>query len=123
MSQSEIKIGAGNVDIMLKGQPHTLVASYKAALRLSQLAGGLQDVQARIMSLDLPTIAQVIAAGADLEYDEALIEVVYETGLYDLWIPAGAFVANMANGGRPPVLPTAEDKKKRKGENGSRLNA
>lgn len=114
--QFKPRLGAGNVDVVIDGEPMTLVPTYAAMVAISA-RGGLRGAMERILNLDSETIVDVLVAG--LGYGSGkrppkdLAERIWRTG-YTL--PSGGladaafnYVSILANGGRPLVPDDLDD--------------
>lgn len=104
------QLGAGNVNVVIDGEPMVLVPTYAAMVAISA-RGGLRGVMERILQLDAETITDVLVAG--LGYGPGrrppkdLAERIWKTGFT---LPSGGladaafnYVNILANGGRPLV--------------------
>lgn len=95
----------GVVVITLLGERIELVPTLRAGDRLNRAHSGFRGVIEGLARLDLDVMTDVVLAGANLS-DEKRVEVrkgLFALGLPDASLALGRFVANLANGGRPPV--------------------
>lgn len=101
---SKATIGAGDVSIILDGDPATLKPSLRAAQTISRQAGGIIGAMQAVGRFELDTISLVIALGLGrVKPNEVndVAEQVYRTGLTDLVPKVTEFLTIIANGGRP----------------------
>jgi hypothetical protein len=104
MRMGKPTIGAGDVEIILEGQPAILRPSLRAAQTVSRHAGGVVGAMQAVGRFDFDVIVLVVAQGlGKVKTDElsAVAEQVYATGLTDLVPKLTEFLTNIANGGRP----------------------
>lgn len=97
-------IGAGDVIIILDGEPATLKPSLRAAQTISRQAGGIVGCMQTVAKFDLDAVTLVVAQGlGKVKADEMseVAEQVYSTGLTDLVPKVTEYLTNLANGGRP----------------------
>jgi len=118
------KIGENTLEITLDGEPRPVVltCTVEAAIRLCTMPGGLDtpigfvgihdNVTTRLLSMHLPTMAEIIRAGRNLRpgaFPE-LEEKIFRTGLYDVMLQLAPFIGMAKNGGaRIPDAPITED--------------
>lgn len=109
------KLGQGNITVSLGGETLELKPTINAAQVLSQRYGGLQDVQMKIVALDMNVITDVLCLGLGPRYASAkqrqwIAEKSFEAGLSDdtggIAAQAQMYVLSLMRGGRP--LPTKD---------------
>lgn len=97
-------IGAGDVTIVLDGEPVVLRPSLRAAQTISRQSGGVIGAMQAVGKFDMDTITLVVAQGLGKvkpnEVNE-IAEQVYSTGLTDLVPKVTEYLTIIANGGRP----------------------
>jgi hypothetical protein len=97
-------IGAGDVTIVLDGEPVTLRPSLRAAQTISRQAGGVVGAMQAVGRFEFDAIVLVVAQGLGKVKSDEMGEVadqVYRTGLTDIVPKLTEFLTNLANGGRP----------------------
>lgn len=97
---AKARLGAGNVEIELDGEPIVLKPTLKAAQTLSRQADGLLGAVQRVSRFDLDTITQVIALGSGQKVTE-VADAVWRTGVTELAEPVIRYISVLSNGGRP----------------------
>lgn len=95
----------GVVTITLGGERIELVPTLRAGDRLNRAHNGFRGVIEGLTRLDVDVMTDVVMAGASLPEDKRteVRKGIFELGLPDAFLTLGRFVANLANGGRPPV--------------------
>ncbi len=109
---SKATIGAGDVTIVLGGEPAVLKPSLRAAQTISRQAGGVIGAMQAVGKFDFDTVTLVIAQGLGRVKPNEMNEVaeqVYATGLTDLVPKVTEFLTIIANGGRPVSGGSEED--------------
>lgn len=102
---------AGDVEITLCGEDHTLKCSLQAAMALSAADGGIIRLTNRVRDFDMGVYITIISIGLGKNKPKDLAEKVYQNGMLDLQVPLINFLTNLANGGKP-FEDSAEEEKK-----------
>lgn len=98
------KLTAGDVTIMLAGEPRVLHPTLRAITMISASHGGLAKVRDALASQDFGAVVNVVRWGLNLSDTDAkkLPEQIFQTGVTsDLLVPLIRFVGILANGGKP----------------------
>jgi hypothetical protein len=107
------KMTAGDVTIMLAGEPRVLHPTLRAITMISNTYGGLAKARDALAAQDFSAVVTVVRWGLNVSDNEAkkLPDQVFETGVTsDLLVPLIRFVGILANGGKPlPDDPVEED--------------
>jgi hypothetical protein len=101
---AKTNIGAGDVVIVLAGEPATLRPTLRAAQTISRASGGIVSAMQSVAKFEFDVVVNVIALGLGkvkpAEVNE-VAEQVYATGMTDLVPKVTEFLTILANGGRP----------------------
>lgn len=107
------KLTAGDVTILLAGEPRVLHPTLRAITMISNTYGGLAKARDALASQDFAAVVVVIRWGLNLSDTEAkkLPDQVFETGVTsDLLVPLIRYIGILANGGKPlPDDPIEEE--------------
>jgi len=95
---------SGEVAILLGEEEHFLSPTLRAAKAVNHRFGGFTDAYERLLAYDMAAIVAIVAAGLNLRDPgdiEKLEEKIFRNGLDPLIKPLRAYLAQLANGGRP----------------------
>jgi hypothetical protein len=110
---SEPKIGAGDIEIDLDGQPHVLRPSLAACQAISRMGGGLAGAVERCNRFDFDTICDIIGHGLSAnpaQRQKMIPDLVYKTGTFQLAAACIDFIRVVGHGGQmPPDEPEGGD--------------
>lgn len=104
MAATKPRLGAGNVDIEIGNETHTLRPTLRAAQTISRQTGGIRAAMEAVTNFDLDTMTTVVGLGLGLDGKalKELPERIYETGIGSLVAPLTRYLVILANGGRMP---------------------